>query len=67
MGKSLLSVRSPSLILDLFLNEFLEVNALIELICLGPGVADPSLGVQIFCDLPEVRSCTEPVLQFIPS
>ena len=56
-GQVLLGVWSPSLILDLFLNEFLEVDRLVKLICFGAWVADPSLGIQVFCDLPDVRSC----------
>ena len=51
----LLSISAPRLALNLFLNDFLEVNPFIELVCFGTRVADPSFGIELFCYLANVN------------
>lgn len=47
----LFGVLTPLIIRELFLNQLLQINGLVELICLGTGIADVSLGIKCLGDL----------------
>lgn len=47
----LFGVLTPLIIRKLFLDKLLQIDGLVELICLGTGIADVSLGVKRLGDL----------------
>jgi len=69
MGDVLSCILAPVIIGELLLNELLQINGLVELVCFCTRIADETFRVKTLCDLENVsiNKCQVPRNSDVPS